>query len=272
MGGVHGVLAEADGVWVTCTAADLLIQVDWRGRVVADWEWRQDAALVDALGFAPLPPVDRGVDYRDPGASRGRVRDVVHLNSVARGPNGLLLSFGRVLSPDALRRRSVSRLAGRLAEAVGVRRRAATATPAVPSGTVAGSRYAVVALDGDGRSSVVRMETGTSVPNHDLWLDGDLLVTCDTNRGQLVGVDVTTQRVRHAVAIPGEPSFVRGLASLGGLRFAVGSQRPAAVYHVDLAAETVVASFPLGGHADESVHTLGVVPEVFGAPAGALFS
>lgn len=270
MGGVHGILAEEDGIWVTCTVADLLLKVGWDGGVVEDWEWRRDAGLVAALGFSRLPPIDRAADYRDPDVSRSRVRDTVHLNGVRRGPEGLLLSFGRILAPSVYRRQVVSRAVGRVAQSIRVPWRPVSkrdkAPRAVPSGRIAGSTYAVVSLDASRRSAVLLTETDVAVPNHDVCVDGDLLVYCDTNRGRLVGVDAVTGAVRHAVAIPGAPSFVRGLAPLGGLRFLVGSQRPATVYEVDLTAGAVSASYPLGGGPDESVHSVCVVPKSFGSP------
>lgn len=276
MGGVHGVLAEAEGIWVTCTTADLLVQVDWEGRVIGDWEWRQDPALVQAFGFSRLPPVERDADHRAPGVARTRVSNVVHLNSVRRADDGrLLVSFGRVLAPATYRRQALGRTAGRMAQAVGVTWRPAagarTPPPAVPSGTIEGSTYALVALGDDGRAEIVVRETGTRVPNHDVASEAGLLIYCDTNRGRLVAVEEETGEVRHAVEIPGAPSFVRGLAPLGGLRYLVGSQRPGAVHEVDLAAEAVVATYPLDGDPDESVHNIAVVPEGFSAPPSTLF-
>lgn len=277
MGGVHGILAEEDGVWVTCTMADLLIKVDWDGRLVHDWEWRRDDPLLSAFGYGRLPPVDRDVDYREPGSSRAAVRNVAHINGVCRGGDGrLVLSFGRVLAPAVYRSQALARAAGRLAAAAGVTWRPAAgarkAPPGVPSGTIEGSMYAVVALDGAGRSEILLAEPDTRVPNHDVWASDDLLVYCDTNRGRLVGTDVQTGAVRGAVAIPGEPSFVRGLEPLGGLRFLVGSQRPAAVHEVDLGAEEITATYAIDGDPDESVHNIALVPDGFADPTGLFFA
>lgn len=273
MGGVHGILAEEDGIWVTCTMADLLIKVDWEGRKIAEWEWRNDPSLVEAFGLRGLPRVDRKVDYRDPDASRTHVRNTVHLNAIARAREGLVLSFGRILSPSAYRRQLVARTVTRVGQAIGVTWRPASAgrkaPPAVPSGAIEGSSSAVVHLSESGRSEILFCETGTTVPNHDLYRDGDVIVYTDTNRGRLAAISLGSGTVQHEVRIPGQPSFVRGLAPLGGLRFLVGSQRPAAVYEVDLAAGAVLATYSLGGDPDESVHNIGVVPDSFASPKGA---
>jgi hypothetical protein len=277
MGGVHGLLAEEDGIWVTCTMADLLIKVDWEGRLIHDWEWRRDDALLAAFGYDRLPPVDRDVDYREPGTSRTGVRNVAHINGVSRDPDGrLVVSFGRVLAPAVYRRQAVARMAGRLAQVAGVTWRPTSdgrkPSPTVPSGSIEGSTFAVVALDGAERSEILLTETGTRVPNHDVEVNDGLLVYCDTNRARLVGVDMETGLARCAVAIPGEPSFVRGLEPLGGLRFLVGSQRPAAVHEVDLGAEAITATHALGGDPDESVYDIALVPEGFADPTGPFFA
>lgn len=273
MGGIHGILAEADGIWVTCTMADLLIKVDWEGRLVSDWEWRRDPGLVEAFGFGRLPPVDRSVDYREPGSSRSKVRNVVHLNALSRAPEGLVLSFGRILSPSVYRKQVLSRTMGRVSQALGVSRRSVAGKPlsAVPSGRIAGSSYAVVQLGDDGHSQILMEETDTTVPNHNVCRIGDLIVYNDTNRGRLAGYSLSAGTVQCAVPIPGEPSFVRGLARLDGLRFLVGSQRPAAVHEVDLAGGALLSTYTLDGEPDESVHNIGVVPDAFRTPSADLF-
>ena len=107
MGGNHDILAEEEGIWVTCTTSDLLSQFGWDGRVRQSWEWRCDAGLKKAFGLPDIPPVDRNLDFRDPGVMQGGVQDTVHLNAVTRAKSAggdLLLSFGRIM-PAAVYRR-----------------------------------------------------------------------------------------------------------------------------------------------------------------------
>ena len=40
MGAIHDILAEQDGIWVTCTGVDLLVKVSWHGNILWHWEWR----------------------------------------------------------------------------------------------------------------------------------------------------------------------------------------------------------------------------------------
>lgn len=123
MGGIHNILAEEDGIWVTCTSSDLLLKVDWSGNALAVWEWRLDKNLITSFGFRNLPKVDSKLDYRDPESMRDGVRNIAHLNSVYRGPDGLLLSFGRILSPIEYRKVRVASVLGKIAISIGVKSR-----------------------------------------------------------------------------------------------------------------------------------------------------
>src|SRR5262249_36616170 len=151
------------------------------------WTFRNDARLRRRLGFrrADLPKIDPKRDYRDPRA-RADFFDTVHLNGLLREGDGMLLSFGRVnVSQDA-----------------------------------PGSA-AIVWLPDRGRGFLPRrasvvLETGLAhVPNHNLAVEGDLLVYNDTNRDRIVAWDRGAGVERGSVKIPGDPAFVRGLAQIG---------------------------------------------------------
>ena len=70
---VHDVLAEERGIWVTATGIDLLLLVAWDGRLVHEWTFRKDRALLRELGFRrrSLPWADPALDLRDPGCAAG---------------------------------------------------------------------------------------------------------------------------------------------------------------------------------------------------------
>jgi hypothetical protein len=281
MGGLHGIMVEADAIWVTSTSADLLLRFDWEGEITDAWCWREDEALVGALGFGRLPRFDESRDYRipAPGAAAG---DLVHLNGLSRGEAGLLLSFGQVLTPDGARREVAKSVIARTAARVPVARTVlskarskrndegiADPTPA-PRKSVS---YVVVELtetpEGLRRRAtgrVVYRKDGTRVPNHDIIEMGDLLLFCDSNESKLVAHDRTTGARRQEVAIPGLPAFARGLAALGGNRFAVGSQQSAAIHVADLGTGEIEASVPLDALPSETVFGIAVLSDDFAAP------
>jgi hypothetical protein len=276
-GGIHDILVEPDGVWVTSTSADLLLKVDWDGKVVADWDWRRDDGLVAALGFRRLPPVDRRRDHRVPDGARGGIWNVVHLNAVSRGAgrmDGLLLSFGRILSPAAYRQRWRASLLGRLARAAGLRRwergDALGATVEARVGTIEGSSSAIVLVSANGASRVLRHVPGVSVPNHNILQSADRLLYNDTNGGRLVVTHPDPDRPERTIAVPGSPSFPRGLARLSADRYLVGSKDPAAVYVMDVEAGRVETAIPLGGVPNESVYGICVLPPGFDPPPRSL--
>lgn len=266
MGAVHDVLAVEDGVWVTCSACDLLLKVDWHGEPVETWSWRSEPSLVSALGFDSLPPLDSDLDHRDPRAAQQGVHNVVHLNAVTRSPDGLLVLFGRVLAPELVKQRLRKAGLARALARVGISRPLPTKPTQVPASTVPGSSFAVVELRDAGPPQLVLHRSGTTVPNHNVEAVGDSIVYLDSNAGRLVVWDRESASERAAVAIPGSPSFARGLVRLDASTYLVGSQAPLALHAVDLSAGAVTETVELAGEPNESVYGLEIVPPAFADP------
>jgi hypothetical protein len=277
LGSIHDVLAEEDAILVTCTNCDALLRIAWDGRQVSWWTWRRDPALARQLGYRRLPPFDPSADYRNPRSTRGQILSLVQLNAVGRADGSLLVSFGRVIPHRAYVRKRMGALVERATGLVGLdlpRRvtrelHGASRLPAAPE---PGSAFAVVALHGGdddlagaGGELVYRLD-GVRVPNHNLLARGGRVLYNDSNGGRLVELDLTRREEARAVLVPGEPSFARGLASWRDGLYLVGSQRPAAVHVVDLAAGRVVDSVPLSDEPRESVYAICVLPDEFAEP------
>jgi hypothetical protein len=275
LAGVHDLLCEADGIWVACANADMVLRFSWEGALLEEWTWRREPDLAAAFGFVPPPPFRPQLDYRDPAVAHTGVHAIAHVNGVARGTDGLLVSLGRILSPALVRALRVRAAAARLTARAGIgsaairtaRRRRARRLAAdrrVPVERLAGSSFALVAL-GEAPRVLLRVDR-VAVPNHNVHEEDGLLVYNDSNRGCLVGVDRETAQERHEVTVPGDPAFARGLASLGGGRFLVGSQAPLAIHTIDLLTGRVVASLPLGGKRRECVYAIALLPDRFADP------
>ena len=279
MAGVHDLLPEVDGIWVTCAEADLLLRMAWDGRLLGSWCWRSDERLAGELGFVGLPPFAPGLDHRDPRTVHGGVHDLGHLNGVARVSDGLVLSLGRILPSAVLRGRMRRARAARVLSSLGLgrvavgalRRGRALRVRKVPVRLVPGSSFALVRLDDGlhGRAEILLRDAGLAVPNHNVLEEGDLLVYNDSNASALVARERSTGAFAARATIPGDPAFARGLAPLEPGRYLVGSQRPAAVHLVDLAGGRVVWSIDLGGKPTESVYGIALLPDAFDDPPAA---
>jgi hypothetical protein len=269
MGAVHDVLAVDDGIWVTCSACDLLLKFDWRGEPIATWSWRSEPALVSALGFDSLPPLDLDVDHRDPRVAQRGVHNVVHLNAVTRTDEGLLVLFGRIVSPSRVAQRLRKATLARALSRVGVSRPLPTKPTPVPASTIPGSSFAIVELPDEGAPRVVLHRAGTTVPNHNVEALDDAIVFLDSNAGRLVVWDPAADAERASVPIPGAPSFARGLVRIGERTFLAGSQAPLALHVVDLDLQTVVGTIEIDGEPNESVYGLEIVPDAFAEHADA---
>jgi hypothetical protein len=271
MGGIHDILAEESGIWITCASADLLLKTDWTGTIVCDWEWRRDKGLTAALGFRTLSPVDRELDYRNPETGRNTVGDIVHLNGVAHGADGLLLSFGRILPFRIYKKQRLLRVLGRLAVTLSVRRRL-TLQPLLsrPVKKIGGSSWAAVLLGKNERTQVLKRSAGINVPNHNLVQVEDSLIYNDSNTSQIVQTSLDPSIADRRVLIPGQPSFIRGLAQLDRENFLVGNQAPLALYQVNLVTHRVVSSLLLDGEPNESVYGICLIPPEFNSPPASL--
>jgi hypothetical protein len=268
-GAIHDVLAEEDGIWLTCTNADLLARFTWDGELAETWSWRDDAALVRELGFDSLPPLDLSLDYRDPRVLQSGVTNIGHVNGVARGSDGLLVSLGRILSPgEVARRRNMARL-GSIAARLGVTRKRKPDTSPTPAGKIPGSSSAIVRRRDDGTAVRLLWKEGIDVPGHNvLERDGAMLYN-DTHNGRLVALDRTGEVETASVQIPGVPSFARGLAHWHDDVYLVGSQRPLAVHGVDIQLGALTSTFELDGADNESVYAIALLPDTFvEAPRG----
>lgn len=280
---VHEVLAEADGVWVTCAGCDLLLQLGWGGEVVDSWGWRRDRRLTARFGFGSLPGLEEGIDYQDPRRRRHGVHDVGHVNAVTRGPGGVIVSLGRVLSPAAYRRRRVEALLRKAMDAAVIarpvlaymarrRHRRLFASQLPMPDLASGSSALVLVSDRNGKladappATLLARQDGVELPNHNAVVAGDLLVYNDTNRARLVARRLEGSGGERWVAVPGRPAYARGLAWLGEETFVVGSQRPTAVHMIDLGTAKVTSSIVISEDPLESVSSVAVVPESFEGP------
>jgi hypothetical protein len=264
LGSIHDLLAEPEAMWVTCTNCDLLLRLGWDGQVLERWTWREDRALARALGYRRPPRFDPGTDYRDPRSTRGSVLSLVQLNAVVRDGDRVLLSFGRIVPWTTYLRKRAAAAAGRLGLSPPARVPAGPSR--LPAGREAGSAFALVALAEDRSAKIAYRVEDIAVPNHNLLAAGGHVLYNDTDGGRLVELDLGRRTETRAVVVPGDPSYARGLAALGGDRYLVGSQRPAAVHVLDLGAGNTVGSVGLSDDDRESVYAVAVLPDTFDDP------
>jgi hypothetical protein len=241
VGDIHDVCAEDRGIWVASTACDALVLLGWDGEARDVWTFRSNGRLVRKLGLprSTIPAFDPDVDYRDP-RNHGPDSDIVHLSSVVRDGDLLLVMLGR--------------MQGR--------------TP--KTWDQGWSAVVELAEDAKGltkaRASVLCRHDAPLVPNHNALRENGLILLNDSNKNSLVALDPKSGRVRHSVAIPGNPPYARGLAPLGEGRWLVGSQRPLAIYEVDLERGEIVDCFAFDAPLDESVYAIALLPAEFSAP------
>jgi len=232
---IHDILAEEEGIWVTSTACDGLVLLGWDGTLKDVWTYRDHRKLVKELGLPrrALEPFQRDFDYRDP---RYRVDgfNSVHLNSVARDGDCLLVMLGRM---EGLTEETWQDLSS-----------------------------AVVRVSGKGKGTILCRRDGLVVPNHNVARESELILFNDSNDSRFVAYDPAKREERLSIEIPGSPPYARGLARTGPGRWLVGSQSPLAVYAVDVERGEIVRAYPFEASETESVYAITVLPDEFAEP------
>jgi hypothetical protein len=299
MGGIHDIAADETGVWAACADNDLVLNLDWEGALRGSWHWRADRRMRRELGFGWLPKFDRHIDHRDPCGGGFRV-DLSHVNALALDGDALLVGLGLVHTPVPLLWPAARERGGRLAARAGLgelaaaaarlwrrspgarigRRHLAPDLTAVTPGSLPfhrglpaepGATWAVVELRPHAgrrpRPRVVAREPAGPMPSHNVIATRELLVVNDTARARVVALDRATGVIVHSVQLPGELPFPRGLERLDDGRFVVGTQQPAVLNVVDLAAGRVDERIELPDDRGESPYAIAHVPDSLGDPA-----
>jgi hypothetical protein len=248
---VHDLLADERGIWVTCTRGDSLALFDWEGELQDTWSLGTDRRLTRAFGLHLVRRLDPDADYRDPRIDLQGYA-TLGLNGIGRAASGgVLLALGRIADrrrharfPFARRRRPMPPPSFAIVE--------------VPPAGPIGMPGAKIRLH--------RRDQPVEAPNHNAREDGGLLLYNDSNRSVLVVWDDAAGREVHAVPIPGDPAFARGLEQVGPGLWLVGSQKPLALHAVDIAAGRIVRTYDLGGKPEETVYAICDLPDQFDDP------
>src|SRR3990172_1016936 len=201
------------------------------------------------------------------------VRNIVHLNAVSRSHEGLLLSYGRVLSTKTYKKKKMQSVVGRIAKSIGIKRRSSSmlheSIASIPASKLEVSSSAIVLLREDMSTEIIKRINDISVPNHNFIQAENSLVYNDTNDDNDDKVVITAldgSCPDCTIQISGQPGFLRGLAKLDKNTFFVGSQKPAVVYQVDLNAGRIVSTLLLDGETNESVYGVCFIPTEFKNP------
>ncbi|HST26718.1 MAG TPA: hypothetical protein VLJ76_12090 [Gaiellaceae bacterium] len=249
---IHDVVADERGMWVSCTRGDSVALLDWSGRLVDWWSLGLDRRLAKTLNLHLVRRFDPKADYRDPRIDL-QGWSTVGVNGLGRGPSGFLVSLGRVAD-----RRKRVRLPFR---------KQPRPDPA---------SFAIVALPADGRlrdtaATILlhRTDHPVDAPNHNAAEEGGLLLYNDSNRNAFVVWDRVAGREVKTVPIPGDSPFVRGLCRVSPGRWLVGSQKPLALYEIDVEDGEIVATHDLEGDEEETVYAICELPDRFDDPAPA---
>ncbi len=223
--GIHEILVEDDGVWVTSTWLDLLLKVDFDGGVLHTWYYRNDEDLCAKLELPCNAVLEYSHDYRSDLKGGLPSLKMVHLNSIRKmGDDEYILTFGMCKN--------------------------GTEQYDVPQFHAV--RYNVVS----GMATIL-FSHHVNFPAHNAeMLNDSKLIFNDSQAMYVVVADILKNEIQKEVSVPG--TWLRGLVAYDVNAVFVGSA-PAVVYQIDLERGTIVNECVLSTGLNEAVHGMAII-------------
>lgn len=248
---IHEIDIDAQGLWLSCSRYDLILQLSLNGDLLAHWHISSAPGLMRKLGIN-VPALDLNHDYRKNLPSG---LDRTHLNCVQCQSDGSLIVHLGLVHPESVLHRVLRRLLpppGFEAHQMGRLQRRLYEW-------AQGSASYVVRLHGPDLGQIDILARFPALrPNHNGQALDDGRVVVASERKELVVNEAGTGRTLCRVPLPAK--WVRGLVQIGPERLLVGIA-PCAVLEVDLAEGRVLRQVSISDHPHEALHGLAVVPD-----------
>ena len=230
--GLHEIEVVKDGIWVASTWLDLLLKVDFEGRPIFRWYYRDAKDLLKKLKWDISPVIDFQNDYRKDLKGGISVLKQAHINSVRlyKGSE-VVVTFGQRANQNGDGRQR-------------------------PGADKASWGYVVMLNTKTGGCRLIYKKR-LSFPMHNgQMLSERFLLLNDSHRMENLLIDIKTKRIEKRTKVPG--TWLRGLAVCGRRKIIVGSA-PAGIYEIDLEKSRVVRFMLLSKNPNEAIHGLCMV-------------
>jgi len=217
--GLHEIEVVRDGIWATSTSIDLLLKVDFNGKLLSYWYYRQNKDFLKKIGQSAVPLIDFQNDYRRDLKGGFAVLKLAHINNVRLyRDTKLIVTLGQC---------AVDKQA---------------------------FRSYVIMLDTETKEVQIIYKKRVTFPMHNAqMLSERLLIVNDSHRMTTLLIDLRTKKIKKKIKIPG--TWLRGLAVKDNRHVIVGSS-PAGIYEIDLQRETISHFINLSRNPHESIHGL----------------
>lgn len=230
--GLHEIEVVKDGIWAASTWIDLLLKVDFKGKLLFYWYYRNDSDFLKKIKSKISPVLDFKNDYRRDLKEGLPVLKMAHINSVRSYRNNkVVVTLGSCMYPKSKGEEKLK-------------------TKETPWGYVA-------MLDTKTKKARLLYKRKLNFPMHNgQMLSDKLLVLNDSHQMQTLLIDIKTKKIKKKVKIPG--TWLRGLAVRDNRQIFVGSS-PASIYEINLQKDKIVNSINLSQNPNESIHGLCIV-------------
>jgi hypothetical protein len=244
---IHDITFQENTLWVSSARNDLLLQLDYSGRLIRYFYFRAMPLITRILNWNPpvlLSQLDieqGGLDFRNPLTNDEEVYDRSHVNSVCVLPDGeLLVSLGMIVGArfSLLLRLKRWLINNNLWERLLAINRQISATLRMQNlphtdliiHPVKGIST-VILLDAEGKPSIPLILSNVSVPSHSLHVlsDGSACYL-KTTSGEIVHFEISSRKVFSSVKV--SEGFLRGICPLSESLFLLGSSGELLYYNL----------------------------------------
>jgi len=275
--GVHDILLEGDGIWITSTANDLLLKLDFDGNIVSHISLRGQRALIRTLkidpGDMPSTVLDGKIDFRDRSNFNTETYDHLHVNSFAWVSQGdLIISLGWIVGKrlglllilkawlihNNLWDQFIE-INRKIRRAFGLQKQMLTELVARP----ARGKSALLRVSPRGEWSILLALEEVYVPSHGILIlkDGTAIYLY-TTRGEVVHLDSITGKIFSRTQVTED--FLRGAVELEHDILALGAGTELILF--DLRERRVVKRFYASSREQEAIFSIQILPDDFDLP------
>ncbi|MBI2757931.1 MAG: hypothetical protein HYX49_04555 [Chloroflexi bacterium] len=275
--GIHDISLEADGVWASSSANDLLLKLDFQGNITDYYSLRDQRKLLRSLQMDPgslnSSALSGRIDFRDRSNFNTETYDHLHINSFAQTPDGgLLISLGWIVNRQFgfllmlkawfIRIRlwdHVISFNRKLRVLLGVQKQMLTELIVRP---VRG-KSALLRFTRRGKAEIMLSFHEAFVPSHSVFiLKNGMAIYLYTTRGEVIHFDPKNGRVLSKTHVTEE--FLRGVAELGNDLLVLGAGTDLLFFN--LLEHRVVKQIHLSDMKPEAIFSIQTLPPEFELP------
>jgi len=252
---IHEIDINSKGIWVSCSRSDLVVKLDFDGKLIDHWHISYSKDLQDILKIK-AKPISLNIDYRKEGIPS--YMDQTHLNSVQYyQDDSLIIDLGLVKpnTVDQVLKKEIKKYINKL-EKINILNGSNIISKAI-SKIFNTEKYSyIIKLNlYDKTEFSVMVKYPANRPNHNGLLLSNNKVVLAAESQNLIIFSSDNGKILRKINVPG--NWLRGLAEINEEKLLVG-KGPAGVVEVNYHKNEIIKELQLSTNPHESIHGIAI--------------